>query len=254
MERISLASYSFHGLFSRGMIDAFGYLESLKYRYQLRYADIWNGFFVEYGDEYLRKIREMLDDKGLELASLCCDWAHPWDDDPEKRAQNAELALKCLNAAEILGAKTVRFDVGVRQETMTEEQYDVVVKAFAAYAKRGGDNGYVVGPENHWGASRKLSVQRELFRRVNHPNYGMLLHFGNWLLEGDETLGGNDAAAAPLAAHTHVSYDYATRATEVLPRIREAGYHGVWGLEHHSGTDEYDKIGIHLGMIRLARC
>jgi len=254
MEPISLASYSFHGLHSRGMIDVFGYLESLRYHYNLCYADIWNGYFTEYGDEYLMKIREMLDEKSLQVASLCCDWAHPWEDDPDLRAKNRQKALDCLKAAEILGTKTIRFDVGVRTEEITEEQYDYVVKAFTEFAQRGYDNGYVVGPENHWGASRKLSVQKELYKRVNHPGYGILLHLGNWILEDGCTIEENNLTAAPMAAHTHVSYDYALQSAEVLPKLREAGYTGVWGLEHHSGVDEYRKVEVHLGLIRLAKC
>jgi len=254
MEKISLASYSFHGLHGRGMIDLFGYLESLKYHYHLGYADIWNGYFIEYGDEYLKKVREALDEKGLAVASLCCDWAHPWEEDLDARAKNNALASDCLKAAEILGAKTVRFDVGVRADDITEEQYEVVVKSFTEYAKRGHDGGFVVGPENHWGASRKLSVQKELYKRVDHPGYGTLLHLGNWFLEGDQTPDGNDLAAAPMAAHSHVSYEYAQRASEILPALRAAGYKGVWGLEHHSACDEYKKVEVQLGLIRLANC
>ena len=254
MDRISLASYSFNGLHRRGMIDAFGYLETLKYRYNLHYADIWNGLFVEYGDEYLKKIREMLDEKGLEVASLCCDWAHPWDDDLAVRAKNDETAQNCLKAAEILGSKTVRFDVGVRSEDITEEQYDLIVKKFTEYAQRGYDHGYMVGPENHWGASRKISVQKELYKRVKNPGYGILLHLGNWILEEGCTIESNNLAAAPMAVHSHVSYDYAREAVELLPQLREAGYKGVWGLEHHSGVDEYTKVEVHLGLLRLAHC
>ena len=37
--RISIASFSFHGLRERNMMDVFGYLESCKYRYGLDSAD-----------------------------------------------------------------------------------------------------------------------------------------------------------------------------------------------------------------------
>ena len=33
--KISIASYSFHGLTGQGMMDVFGYLETVKYRYRL---------------------------------------------------------------------------------------------------------------------------------------------------------------------------------------------------------------------------
>ena len=254
MENISLASYSFNNLLSRGLIDVFGYLESVKYHYNLMYADIWNGFLTSYDDEYLAKIREAMDDKGIELASLCCDWAHPYDNDADVMAKNNATAQNCLKAAEILGAKTVRFDVGIRDEVPTEAQYDIVVKAFSAYAQRGYDHGYMVGPENHWGASRHIDVQKELFKRVNHSGYGTLLHFGNWAAKSAEEADAWDIEAAPMAVHTHIQYEYADRAAERLPLMRAAGYKGKWSVEHHSGAQEYKKVEIQLGKVRLANC
>jgi sugar phosphate isomerase/epimerase len=254
-EKISVASYSFHKLLSRGMIDIFGYLESTAHRYHVAYADIWNGFLTSYDDEYLAKVKEALDERGLVLGSLCCDGAHPWADKADDMARQNQLAANCLKAAEILGAKTVRFDVGVRDMDITEAQYDVVVKAFAAYAQRGYDHGYTVGPENHWGASRRLSVQRELITRINNPGYGMLLHLGNWYSE-DESMSPDqyDRAAAPMAVHTHVDYNHSFMASELLPALRQAGYNGLWGVEHHTEGDEYAKVEVHLANVRLARC
>lgn len=253
MDNISIASYSFHGLLNQNRIDVFSYLESVRYRYHVGWADIWNGFFKSnYDTNYLKAIREGLDERNLKLASLCCDWAHPWDDDPDQREKNHQTALDCLKAAEILGAKTVRFDIGVRERDVTQEQWDLVTRRFKEYAKRGENAGFMVGAENHWGASRRLSVQRELRERVNSPAFGMLLHLGNWDLAEGETLDGNDVLAAPIAAHTHVDYEHAHVAETCLPPLREAGYKGVWGLEHHTSVDEYKKVARQLAEIRLA--
>ena len=253
LNQISIASYSFHGLLEAGMMDIFGYLESVRYRYQVGWADIWNGFLHhDYSDDFLKKIRCGLDERDLKLASLCCDWAHPWMDTPEEREKNYQEALGCLKAAEILGAKTVRFDFGVWTRDVTEEQWDYVAMRFREYCQRGENAGFKVGPENHWGASRRLAVQKELCARVDSPAYGMLLHLGNWDLEEGETLEGNDLAAVPMAAHTHVCYEHAHVATQCLPPLRQAGYTGIWGLEHHTGTNEYIKVQRQLAEIRLA--
>ena len=80
---ISIASYSLHGVKKEGMIDLFGYLETMRYRYDLRTADIWNGFFLSTEDEYLGKIKRGLEERELELANLCVDGAHIWDKDNE---------------------------------------------------------------------------------------------------------------------------------------------------------------------------
>ncbi|GHU72053.1 hypothetical protein FACS1894184_19560 [Clostridia bacterium] len=254
MERISLASYSFHKLLSRGMIDVFGYLEATRYRYGIVNADIWNGFLTSYDDDYLKKIREAMDDRGMTLGSLCCDGAHPWADDPDaKKAQDAK-AQDCLRAAEILGAKTVRIDAGIREMEPTQEQMDVVTSAFQSYCKRGEEYGFLIGPENHWGASRRLSFQKELAARVNSPAYGILLHLNNWELADGETLDGNDQAVAKLAVHTHVDYNNSPRSCEILPALRDAGYTGLWGVEHHTEVDEMRKVELQLAQVRLAKC
>ena len=189
-----------------------------------------------------------MDERNLQLASLCCDWAHPWDDDPEVRKQNNETALNCLLAAEILGAKTVRFDIGVRERDVSPQQWDVVTERFTAYAKRGENAGFKVGPENHWGASRRLSVQRELFQRVNSA-YGMLLHLGNWVWTRAKQRT-TTTLAAPMAVHTHVNYEHAHRAETYLPLMREAGYQGCGGWSI-TPADEY-KGGRQLAGPRLA--
>ncbi len=44
---ISIASYSFYGLLGKGQMDVFGYLETIKYRYHLDTADIWNGMLMQ---------------------------------------------------------------------------------------------------------------------------------------------------------------------------------------------------------------
>ena len=38
--KLSIASYSFHGLLDEGKMDVFGYLETIRYRYGLDAADI----------------------------------------------------------------------------------------------------------------------------------------------------------------------------------------------------------------------
>ena len=251
-DEVSVASYSFHNLLKEKMIDVYGYLESLVYRYHLHLADIWNGFLENMDEDDFKKIRRAMDERGVTLQSLCVDGAHPWDEDREIREQHHIYAEKMLRCAEILGAKTMRIDLGVREDDITEEQFEYTAEKFAAYAKRGAECGFVIGPENHWGASRRLAVQQRLFREINSPGYGMLLHLHNWNLAGSETAQGNDEIAAPMAVHTHVDYECGRQAGELLPRLRDAGYKGVWSCEHGRGTDEYYGVAAHVGNILYA--
>jgi sugar phosphate isomerase/epimerase len=239
---ISIASYAFHGLLREGKMDVFGYLESVKYRYGLDTADIWNGMLASTDEDYLLKVKEALDERELTLVNLCVDGAHIWEDDPDARERNYQNALAHLRAAEILDAKTVRIDAGVRAETFTTEQLDWIVKRYREYAQRARDHGYKVGPENHWGAEVNPANMKQICKAVDHPAFGVLLHFrGN---EGDRVM-------APWAMHTHIAWDITEGPlAESMAMLCDAGYQGCWGVEHHTGQNEYTEVAVQLARVR----
>src|SRR5437868_5703342 len=85
VNRISILSYSFLGLFQAGKMDVFGYLESCRHRYGLDAANIWNGMLTSTDEAYLKKVREALDERNLSLCVLTTDNTHVWDPDPAVR-------------------------------------------------------------------------------------------------------------------------------------------------------------------------
>ena len=240
--KISIASYAFHGLLREGKMDLFGYLESCKYRYGLQTADIWNGMLLSTEEAYLLKVKEALNERELVLANLCVDGAHIWEDDADVREKNYQNALAHLHAAEVLGAKTVRIDAGVRAETFTDEQFDWIVKRYQEYAQRAHDGGYKAGPENHWGAEVVPANMKRICEAVNHPAFGVLLHF-----RGNE----GDAVMAPWVMHTHIAWNVTEGPLAgSMAMLRDAGYEGYWGVEHHTGQNEYTEVAIQLARVR----
>jgi sugar phosphate isomerase/epimerase len=246
--RIAIASYAFHGLVKEGKMDVFGYLEACKYRYGLAAADIWNGMLPSMEEDYLRKVRDALDERELELANLCVDQAHIWEPEATKREQNYQNALAHLRAAVILGAKTVRIDAGGRNATWDEGQFELVVKRYQEYARFAYDHGFKIGPENHWGPERELSNMKELFKAVNHPAFGLLLHFGNW---GGVPVDEGDAAAAPWAMHMHMMWSITEGPLEAkMKLLADAGYQGYWSIEYHAAQNEYAQVAIQVAKVR----
>jgi sugar phosphate isomerase/epimerase len=239
---IAIASYAFHGLLRAGQIDLFGYLESCRYRYDLRTADIWNGMLTSLDDAYLAKVKSALRERELTLVNLCVDGPHIWEDDPAVRERHYQQALRYLEVTEFLGAQTLRIDAGVRADTFTDEQFDGIVTRFREYAQRAYDHGYKVGPENHWGAEVVPENMKRICEAVDHPGFGVLLHFrGN----------AGDALMAPWAMHTHISWDITEGAlAEHLTMLRDTGYTGCWSVEHHSGQDEYAEVAVQLAKVR----
>jgi sugar phosphate isomerase/epimerase len=238
---LSIASYAFHGLLKRGQMDLFGYLETCKYRYHVNAADIWNGFLPSITDDYLTLVKDGLAEREMALANLCVDGPHIWEDDPAVREQHHQEALAYLHAAETLGAATIRIDAGVRAESFTDEQFDHIVARYREYAQRAYDNGYRVGPENHWGAEAVPENMVRICKAVNHPGFGMLLHF-----RGTPA----DATMAPWAMHTHISWDVSVNCVrESMEMLRAAGYRGYYSVEHHSGENEYAEVIAQMGRV-----
>ena len=125
---ISLASYSFHGMLAEKRADVFTYLEMLKYRYNVAYADIWTGFLPSLDPDFLKKVRASMDLKGARLANLCVDGPHLWVDDEDRRMAHKKQMLEYIAAAYLLGAKTVRVDFGGTDGyTMSEEAFEEAI-------------------------------------------------------------------------------------------------------------------------------
>ena len=150
-------------------------------------------------------------------------------------------------AAAALGAQTVRIDAGVREDTITDEQFDYVVKVYSDLAKFAKENNMRVGTENHWGASRDPQVLENIYKAVDSDAYGHLFHFGNFF-EGKEEAGLE--TVLKMAMHTHVHAHSVPYAKEYIRRLVNAGYKGAFSIEHHSGKHEYERVAWQLATVR----
>jgi sugar phosphate isomerase/epimerase len=256
--KISIASFSFHGLKAAGIMNVFGYLETCRFRYHLDSADIWNGLMgddlsVYLQPEFLRKVKDALAERELTLVNYHADGCHFWENDPATRDQHYQRALAHVKAAEFLGAKTVRIDTGGREPTWSNEQFDVIVKRSREFAKRAGDSGYRFGPEVHWGAETDPNNLEKLAKAVDQPGFGILMHLGRYT---NATPDDGDRRLVKWAMHTHV--DTATiknRLDSALSILHDAGYTGNLSVEDGSGVNEQASVGVMIAQVRagLAR-
>lgn len=232
-------------------MDIFGFLESCRYRYGLSAADVWNGFLPSTNADDLRKIKDALDERELELADLCVDRAHVWDDDPAVRETNHRNALAHLEAARILGARFVRIDAGSRAENWTDDQFEHIVGRYRAYAQFAYDNGFKMGAENHWGPEKSWANLKRLYEAVNHPGFGLSIHIGGWT-GSDEEKDRADREVAPWVCHTHFAWNITEgpQLEEKMRNLRDVGYDGYYSVEHHSAKDEYSEVGIQVARVR----
>lgn len=240
--RVSLMSYTFNPMTRAGTMDCFGYLEAVRYRYGLRTADLWNRTLASIEPEYLAQVKAGLAERELELVNLAVDGAHIWEDDPAVREEHYQVALAHMAAAEALGAKTLRIDAGGGREDrhFTDEQFDHIVLRYKEYARRAADNGYRVGPENHWGSEAVPEEVVRLCEAVDSPAFGVLLHTRRWF--GEHAAHG-DKVAAPWVMHTHLTMNVNDEElAETMVMLRDAGYTGAWGIE--MGGVSYAEAGV----------
>ncbi|OBZ11004.1 sugar phosphate isomerase/epimerase [Bacillus sp. FJAT-26390] len=246
---ISIGGYSFNNTYLEGKMDVFGYLETVKYRYRMDVVDLWNGFFIDSGskpimkladESYIRKIREALDEKEMRVVNLAIDGAHLWDPDEEMRQHLYDNALLHLRASVLLGAETVRIDTGGSYqdwEKMGEAQFEYTVKRYQQFAAYAADHGFLIGPENHMGASLDPNEMKRLAEAVDHPSFGFLVHLGRWKVDQAE----GDRIVAPWAYHTHFDVETANsdHAIETIHMLQESGYKGYWGVEYNALGNQY---------------
>jgi sugar phosphate isomerase/epimerase len=248
--KVSVLSYSFQRMLKEGTMDVFGYLETCKFRYGLDAADIQSRWLTSMEEDYLKRVREALDQREMILADLCVDGAHIWDDDPEKREQNYKKALAYIEAARILGARFVRLEGGGRKGTYTDEELAHIVKRYREYADKARDYGFRIGPENHLGNAGRWSNLKKVYQAVNHPALGLSIHIGSWV-GAPEDATATDREAAPLACHTHLDWNICEGPLEEkLAIFRNAGYTGYFSIEHHSMTNEYTNVAVQLAHVR----
>ena len=229
------------------MCDVFTYINLLRDRYRVGWADIWTGFIPTTDTAFAAKVRSALDEAGLGLANLCVDGPHLWCDDPDQRAAHRETMLGYIEVARILGAKTIRIDFGGKEgHTMPSEAFDYLVKTYKEYCAICGDLGMKIGPENHWGWDRVPEYLERVRAAVDHPAYGHLFHFTNFHDEPERGL----ETVLKYAMHTHIAANTLPVAKELIRRLHAAAYAGAYSVEHHSGKFEKVRAEWQLGGVR----
>lgn len=232
-----------------GTMDVFGYLESMRYRYGLYTADIWNWSLASLDQEHIQAVRGALVEREMRLAALSTDGSHLWEDDPAARAYNHRMTLEHMRVAESMGANMVRIDAGAGVDTQTfgEEQIDLLATRYREYAQRAHDNGYKIGAENHYGAERNPLEMRRLAEAVDHPGFGLILHVGNWRGENADR---GDAMTAPWTIHVHLPDSLTDEGlAEPMALLRNTGYVGTWCIEFEGGAT-YAQAGVMIARVQ----
>jgi hypothetical protein len=108
-----------------------------------------------------------------------------------------------------------------------------------------------MGHEKYWPNMEKL------IKAIDHPGFGICVHFGAWTATSPETrIEENDVAdkaCAKWICHTHIPWDVCEDGAMLLNKmtiLRDAGYKGYYSAEHHSGQNEYNLTEVQLLKIK----
>jgi sugar phosphate isomerase/epimerase len=256
--RISMLSYSFHGLVAAGMMDIFHFFETCKYRYGLDAADLWNGMIASTDDEFVDKVHSALEDRRLVVPNIAVDGTTIIQAEGEDAAVHRAMQDRYMQIARRWGVGFVRFDAGASRrkdskdiDGWTEREFDFIVKRYRELAQFAHDNGFRTGAEVHWGPERCWVHMEKLIRAVAHPGFAICMHFGGWYGTTGEVLAA-EKAAAPYVAHTHIPWNVCEDPNlhKRLAVLRDAGYTGYYSVEHHSGKNEYNMVEAQLGKVK----
>ena len=269
---VSCLSYSFHGLVSAGMMDIFHYFETCRYRLGLDAADLWNGMVTSTDDVYINKVYLALQERQLVVPNIAADGAHlipaPANDTPEERARLRSIQDRYIEICKKWGVGFLRFDAGplpggyvnnAIRDPWKPEDFDYLVKRYKELAQKAYDHGFKVGPENHMGHEKYWPNMEKLIKAVDHPGFGICVHFGAWTANTPETRAADneaaDKAAAKWICHTHIPWDVCEDSEMLQKKINilhGAGYPGYYSAEHHSGQNEYNLTEVQISKIRAA--
>ena len=267
---VSCLSFSFSGTFNNGMMDIFHFFETCRHRFGIDAADLWSGMVAHLDDDdYIHKVFLALQERQLVVPNMAADGAHLIGGGQaryslEDRARLEAIQDRWLQVCKKWGIGFLRLDagpvwgtpVGIGEE-WPEEEFDYLVKRYRQLAQFAYDHGFTVGNENHYGHSRWWPNMKKLAEAIDHPGYGICVHFGAWTPASPElrdiTNEEGDKALMPWIRHTHIPTALVLDSPALVAKmnqLREGGYPGYYSAENQNRQDEFHVTGLMVNKIR----
>lgn len=246
--KLSLSSWSFYPLTSKGEMDVVEVVDKAK---ELGFSavEIVDASFLPIEDleeqkKIARKIRARADELGMPINCYAIGAVLYYDND-EDSAREVERVKGQLDLAKILGCSVMRHDClyGIPKESKARS-FDLMLPTIAKNIREITEYGEKLGiktcVENHGYEVNYSDRLERLFNAVNHPNFGLLVDFGNFSVV-DEPNVPAVARLAPYAIHVH--------AKDMLISAEEKeGFNPTRNLNYFQGTP------VGTGTIDIVRC
>lgn len=263
--RISLAQFSFASEFYSGKHNTLDFPARAKNDFGLDAVEYVSMFIGDKVNDqgYLKQLKQRADDLGVLNHLIMIDDENIADLDATKRNHAVESHYKWIDAAKVLGCRSVRVNLGslMDQTGNAEEVAAAAVEGYTRLLEYGAKNDLNVIVENHIGYSCNGKWLSGIMKQVNNPRAGVLPDFGNfcvkrtkpatmdlagWMAtkceeEYDKYLGVEELMpyAKGVSAKTH-KFDADGNESEIdyakmFEIIKKSGFKGIVGIEYEGG-------------------
>lgn len=271
--RIGVSSYSFWGFRRDHLRDLPTCLDHAA-RMGFDGLEILQRQLTETDNASLQKIKRHAFLNGLDLMGYSTHQGF-LSPDPEKRRQNIDHTIACIEQAHALGIPTMRVNSGTWgtskdfNELMAkrgieeplpghteEEAYGWVIDAYSKILPTAEKCGVILGLENHWGLGVTPEGVKRVVDAIDSPWLRVTLDTGNFLEDPYDRLAMLAPDTVLLQAKTYFGGGVWYRLDLDYPRIakilRDAGFKGYVSLEFEGKEDPLTAIPKSLQLLREA--
>jgi len=263
--RISLAQWSLHRTIRAEELDPMDFPMHTRDRYGINAVEYVNSFYADQRDDadFPERLRKRAEDAGVESLLIMIDGEGPLGSpDADERRQAVDNHRRWLDIAKALGCHSIR--VNANSAGSPDEQLALCAKGMSSLLEHADEVELNVLIENHGGHSSNGAWLSNLMKTVDHPRFGTLPDFGNFVLDWDtkeqydrylgvtELMPFAKAVSAKSNAFDAEGSETGTDYVRMLEIVRNADYRGWIGIEYEGGGHD-EATGIELTRDLLLR-
>ena len=261
---ISLAQFSLASELFAKKHDILAFPDRAKKEFGISIVEYVSMFFggKETDSAFLKELRKRSDDAGVKNNLIMVDGENLADPDTAKRNHAVESHHKWVDAAKVLGCKSIRVNLGGMNDTGTPEEIAKAgIEGYSKLLEYGDKNDLDIIVENHVGISCNGKWLADVMKKVNHKRAGVLPDFGNFCVK--RTKPATEDIAGYMATVCVEEYDKYQGMTELMPYakgvsakthkfdangneteidfvrmfdiIKKSGFKGIVGVEYEGG-------------------
>ena len=254
--RISLAQWSLHRTIRNGDLDAMDFAACSTGKYGINALEYVSTF---YGDRKMDRnlpaeLTQRADDHGARSLLIMVDnEGHLGSPNQSERDEAVENHRRWIEIARATGCHSIR--VNAHSGGTPDEQIGLCAKGMTSLLSHADELEINVIIENHGGNSSNGAWLSTLMRTVDHPRFGTLPDFGNFILDWDtkeeyDRYKGVTELMPYAKAVSAKSHDFDEQGNEtgtdydrMMKIVLDSGYDGWVGVEYEGGSlSEHDGI------------